>query len=691
MKEFHKPIQVFKDNFLQDKFPQTRRSSKQESLKIIDLQPKKNLPELKLAKAKIRPGSDPELEPKEKHKISNKTGLKYVPFIANMNKNYKTIKKSELMFPKIRNVMNKINRTNTNYFFDQEENINNIGSNNLNTLNINIQQNNKNNKLSTKRKVIQSRRNEKIKTLYGTYGINAKNMINNNKINSIPSNKNSEIEKSINENNSIINSSNSHNNLYMINLQKIKSKNSKYGKSNKSLPSRGTKYKKNKKELNFKDTLTIKPLILNNNLASIKNNNLENNNNNNVDNNLDNNNNKFNLIELKKKENPLDNFISDKPSYIENKPSILDTFKPTPTSLPTTNNFLETDILQRINILNSLLNPLSFFAGLNSSKTVELTPEIFRNTFKNFYPSIIPFDNEFSNEDIIKGYAYNTSMGKYRDYNEDTITATKILNDTYFFAVYDGHGGNGCSLFLKENLHKYIKSFSKEGINDAVNIVENIFLNEIALDKNGFENDHSGSCAIMALINKNKLLIANIGDSRLVLFKKNSLFFITEDHKPNSPKEKTRIEKAGGSIYQTQSPIPIYQNGKKIDIPWRVNPGRLSVSRTFGDIEAKNENFGGKKNIVVALPDITEIELDDDFNLLVIGCDGIFDVLSNEQILECVKIVIKEKNMKDLNEINVSELCGDIADMIIKSSLALDSFDNVSCIVVAFNLKDLII
>jgi len=690
MKEFHKPIPVFKDNFLQDKFPQTRRSSKQESLKIIDLQPKKNLPELKLAKAKIRPGSDPELEPKEKHKISNKTGLKYVPFIANMNKNYKTIKKSELMFPKIRNVMNKINRTNTNYFFDQDENINNLGSNNLNTLNINIQQNNKNNKLSTKRKVIQSRRNEKIKTLYGTYGINAKNMINNNKINSIPSNKNSEIEKSINENNSIINSSNSHNNLYMINLQKIKSKNSKYGKSNKSLPSRGTKYKKNKKELNFKDTLTIKPLILNNNLASIKNNNLENNNNN-VDNNLDNNNNKFNLIELKKKENPLDNFISDKPSYIENKPSILDTFKPTPTSLPTTNNFLETDILQRINILNSLLNPLSFFAGLNSSKTVELTPEIFRNTFKNFYPSIIPFDNEFSNEDIIKGYAYNTSMGKYRDYNEDTITATKILNDTYFFAIYDGHGGNGCSLFLKENLHKYIKSFSKEGINDAVNIVENIFLNEIALDKNGFENDHSGSCAIMALINKNKLLIANIGDSRLVLFKKNSLFFITEDHKPNSPKEKTRIEKAGGSIYQTQSPIPIYQNGKKIDIPWRVNPGRLSVSRTFGDIEAKNENFGGKKNIVVALPDITEIELDDDFNLLVIGCDGIFDVLSNEQILECVKIVIKEKNVKDLNEINVSELCGDIADMIIKSSLALDSFDNVSCIVVAFNLKDLII
>ena len=385
MKEFHKPTPVFKDNFLPDKFPKTRRSSKQESLKIIDQQPKKNLPELKLVKTRIRPGSDPELDPKEKHKISNKTGLKYVPFIANMNKNYKTIKKSDLMFPRIRNAINKINRTNTNYFFDQEENVNNLGLNNLNTLNINIQQNNKNNKLSSKRKAIQSRRNEKIKTLYGTYGINAKNMINNNKVNSIPNNKNSETEKSNNENSSNINSNNSHNNIY-INLQKIKTKNAKYGKSNKSLPSKGTKYKKSKKELNFKDTLTIKPLILNNNLTSIKNNNLENNNNN-AENSLDNN--KFNLIELKKKENPLDNFISDKPSYLENKPSILESFKPTPVSLPTTNNFLETDILQRINILNSLLNPLSFFVGLNSSKTIVLTPDIFKSTFKNFYPSIL--------------------------------------------------------------------------------------------------------------------------------------------------------------------------------------------------------------------------------------------------------------------------------------------------------------
>ena len=289
-------------------------------------------------------------------------------------------------------------------------------------------------------------------------------------------------------------------------------------------------------------------------------------------------------------------------------------------------------------------------------------------------------------------------MGNIRDYNEDTITATKIIfnndnknvNNFYFFGVFDGHGGSGCSLYLKENLHKFISNFSKEAIKEEINNAEEKFLKEEAPDEKGEIKDQSGSCGIMAMIQKNKCIIANVGDSRLVVYKNNSVFFCTEDHKPDSNVEKERITKAGGKIYQTPSLFPLYQNGKEIKIPWRVLPGRLSVSRTFGDVEAKNEKFGGNRNVVVALPDITEIELNEEFNLIVIGCDGIFDVLSNEEILECVKIVLKEKNIKEINEeVNVSELCGDFAEMIIKSSLAKDSFDNVSCVVIAINIKNL--
>ena len=93
----------------------------------------------------------------------------------------------------------------------------------------------------------------------------------------------------------------------------------------------------------------------------------------------------------------------------------------------------------------------------------------------------------------------------------------------------------------------------------------------------------------------------------------------------------------------------------------------------------------------MALPDITEIELNDEYNFIVLGCDGIFDVLSNEELLECIKIVLREKKMTEfIADEDVHELCGDFAAMIIKSALAKDSFDNVSCVVIGLNLNGLL-
>ena len=64
-----------------------------------------------------------------------------------------------------------------------------------------------------------------------------------------------------------------------------------------------------------------------------------------------------------------------------------------------------------------------------------------------------------------------------------------------------------------------------------INTVEEKFMSEEALDEKGEIKDPSGSCGIMALIQKNKLIMANVGDNRLVIFKKNSLYFSTEYHK----------------------------------------------------------------------------------------------------------------------------------------------------------------
>ena len=669
MKEFHKQISNIKENSLPIKYPKPFRLLKNENININFILPnKKDLPELKLIKN--RPESEQEIKMRRKVKINKGTKLRYVPFIMNKNKNFISLKKAELFFPTIKNGENK---TLTNFFgnkFNANNEIKNSVNNDFIKTNIDIQQLSNKNKFLTKRKTMENKRNQNFKTLYGTYGKYFKNTNNNIDIN-LMKNKNYDIEEKNN-----LDNHNHHNELFSIELN---IKNSKNLKNNKSFSQNNQKIKKFPNE-------------------SIGSNNMKKNNHTTTNLKLINIPDNDNMY-LKQKNNSMDNnFINNIniPNYLNKKSNFLDSFKPTPLSLPTTNSFKEYDIFSKFNVLNNFISPFSIFPGLNSNRKTELTPEIFKTNYKNFQRSIKSIPDEFTLEDKIKGYAYNSSTGKYRDYNEDTITVTKINLDnvgTFFFGLYDGHGGNGCSLYLKENLHLLIKKFSNESLIEAINEVENNFLKFKAVDEKGLIKDHSGSCGIIALIQKNKLIIANIGDSRIVIFKKNSLFFNTTDHKPNSPNEKIRIENSGGKIYQTDYGIPIYQNGKKIEMPWRVLPGRLSISRAFGDIEAKNEDFGGKKNVVIAKPDMYEFDLDEDFNFMVIGCDGIFDVLSNEQILECAKIVIQEKkiNDKNINFWNISELCGDIADMIIKSSLALDSFDNISCIVIAFNLKELIL
>jgi protein phosphatase 2C family protein 2/3 len=53
--------------------------------------------------------------------------------------------------------------------------------------------------------------------------------------------------------------------------------------------------------------------------------------------------------------------------------------------------------------------------------------------------------------------------------------------------------------------------------------------------------------------------------------------------------------------------------------PHRVMPGRLSVSRTFGDIEAKHPQFGGNPNVVVAVPDIIELKIKENYDYILLG------------------------------------------------------------------------
>jgi protein phosphatase 2C family protein 2/3 len=65
--------------------------------------------------------------------------------------------------------------------------------------------------------------------------------------------------------------------------------------------------------------------------------------------------------------------------------------------------------------------------------------------------------------------------------------------------------------------------------------------------------------------------------------------------------------------------------------PVRVIPGRLSVSRTFGDCQAKLEKYNGNPNVIVVDPEIHYINISEEsHDYILLGCDGIFDRLSTD-------------------------------------------------------------
>lgn len=128
--------------------------------------------------------------------------------------------------------------------------------------------------------------------------------------------------------------------------------------------------------------------------------------------------------------------------------------------------------------------------------------------------------------------------------------------------------------------------------------------------------DRSGSCAIVILIVDDTCYVANVGDSRAVMSgdQGEKVYVLSNDHKPTDEVEIKRIVENGGKIYQNTStiphPNPTFKGQQQVIYgPHRVFPGRLSVSRTFGDIEAKLPKLEGNPLVVIAEPDITAFKI----------------------------------------------------------------------------------
>ena len=114
--------------------------------------------------------------------------------------------------------------------------------------------------------------------------------------------------------------------------------------------------------------------------------------------------------------------------------------------------------------------------------------------------------------------------------------------------------------------------------------------------------------------------------------------------------------------------------------PHWVFPGRLSVSRSFGDIEAKLPWYGGNMDVIVAEPEIWKFKISNEMDYIILACDGIFDKCSSLEVLQCVwEGVLEDKGP------NVHDQCGRAVDRILKMSVAKKTMDNITVVFVAFD------
>lgn len=124
----------------------------------------------------------------------------------------------------------------------------------------------------------------------------------------------------------------------------------------------------------------------------------------------------------------------------------------------------------------------------------------------------------------------------------------------------------------------------------------------------------------MCLVDKEKVYVANLGDSRALLLSEDGYLALTRDHKPQEQAEKVRILKHGGKIYRDQHHN---HNNVKIFKQMRVFPGNLNVSRTIGDAEVKLKKYGGLPGMISSTPDVCAFEIGS-FHTLLLATDGLF-------------------------------------------------------------------
>ncbi len=244
-----------------------------------------------------------------------------------------------------------------------------------------------------------------------------------------------------------------------------------------------------------------------------------------------------------------------------------------------------------------------------------------------------------------------------RNYQEDRFVVFPYLQsnegksseNTHLFGIFDGHAGSLCSSFVSSVLPDVLRqdvSFDNNLLQSLPRSFHSV--NDQFLKTAEKQRLHDGSTGICCVMRGKKMVVANVGDCRLVVVSGGRTSFCTRDQKPTNPEEQRRILALGGTLVNCSMGVI------------RVN-GVLAVSRAFGNYTLRS--------VIKPDAEVIQRELCADDHFIVIASDGLWDVLKNKDVTDiCYNMIAEEAQT--------------IADELVRLALAKGSMDNITCIIV---------
>ena len=225
----------------------------------------------------------------------------------------------------------------------------------------------------------------------------------------------------------------------------------------------------------------------------------------------------------------------------------------------------------------------------------------------------------------LEGFSWGISQRQGENSALKTTTYTveiDISQNEGFFGLYDGIWGPEAAKIAKKKLHKKIpKGFlTDKSISEAY----------ISMDREMSRSLIANTSAVSAIFREKEYLhIAWVGDSRAVLVKRNGTIAeegTTVDHKLTNPKEKNRICKAGAFTSWNSRSNKVMAGG--------IWP----VLRTLGGGYFKfSPEYAPCGKGIIATPEVKSIQLNPDYELMILASRGVWNVLSNEEAAKIVK------------------------------------------------------